>query len=153
MLRSWISIFLGLPDPDPLVRGKDPEILVAIMKFIDENSRIRRRIPSRNWFRIRIRYSEVLVRIRGSGFVPKCLGSAKLPLTWYYGNKNEGHDYIIICLALNRQFRMKCTVFPAQESEIGLHFLLFLLAVQCFRLWTRKQSCHQLDMVLGSGTE
>ncbi len=45
-------------------------IFVAVLKGTEENCRIRSRI------RIRVRYSEV--RIRGSGSVPKCHGTATL---------------------------------------------------------------------------
>jgi hypothetical protein len=44
-------MFLGLPDPDPLVRGVDPEIVLknwffgSILKVNDENSRIRIQDP------------------------------------------------------------------------------------------------------------
>jgi hypothetical protein len=84
-------MFLGLLDPDPFVRGTDPAVsfnhhsknskkkldsycfvtslwVVDGLKVNDENSRIQSRI--------RIHWSEA--RIRGSGSVPKCHGSATL---------------------------------------------------------------------------
>jgi len=69
-------MFLGLPDPDPLVRGVDPEIVLknwffgSILKVNDENSRIRIQDPD----------PDPEARIRGSGFgsTPKCHGSGTL---------------------------------------------------------------------------
>ncbi len=32
VLRIWIHMFLGLPDPDPLVRGMDPDPSIIMQK-------------------------------------------------------------------------------------------------------------------------
>ncbi len=60
--------------------------VVAILKVIDENSRIRGRI------RIRIRQSEVRIHISGS--VPKCHGSATLINTSCFTQLEEGADSV-----------------------------------------------------------
>jgi hypothetical protein len=71
-----IHLFLGLPDPDPLVRGMDPDpdpaldpdlkvnFFVDILKVSNENRRIR--------------IHQLEAWIRGSGSTPKCHGSGTL---------------------------------------------------------------------------
>jgi hypothetical protein len=68
--------------------------LVAILKVTDENSRIQSQI------RIRIRKSEV--RIRGSGSVPKCRGSAKLGLKNFWKSYFLTFSSLFVFLLLNK---------------------------------------------------